>query len=124
MKRSIIILAALILAASSCQKAVMENNAPQGRVRTFTASFSELTKTSLDGLTPVWGEGDAVWFSDGVNQEIVGIRQEDIGQATAQFSTSSLTGEVIYACYPASWIAAGVIFILYYMRYRRKFITR
>ncbi|MBR6246875.1 MAG: hypothetical protein IKR15_05905 [Bacteroidales bacterium] len=103
MKRSIIILAALILAASSCQKAVMENNAPQGRVRTFTASFSCLTKTSLDGLTPVWGEGDAVWFSDGVNQEIVGIRQEDIGQATAQFSTSSLTGEVIYACYPASF---------------------
>ncbi len=34
------------------------------------------------------------------------------------------TVQTIAACYPASWIAAGVIFILYYMRYRRKFITR
>lgn len=102
MKRSIFVLAAMIIAATSCQKEDTENTVPAGHVRTFTASLSELTKTSLDGLTPVWGEGDAVWFSDGVNQEIVGIRQEDIGQATAQFSTSSLTGEVIYACYPAS----------------------
>jgi hypothetical protein len=108
MKRSICILAALILAATSCQQVEMETNAPEGRVRTFTASFSNLMKTSLDGLTPIWSEGDAVWLSDGVNQEIVGVRQEDIGKATAQFSTSSLTGDVIYACYPASYATGHI----------------
>ncbi|MBR3128006.1 MAG: MATE family efflux transporter, partial [Solobacterium sp.] len=31
------------------------------------------------------------------------------------------TVEMIAACYPASWIAAGMIFIAYYLRYRKKF---
>lgn len=102
MKKSIILLAAALLAAA-CQKAEMEPLTPVEHIRTFTATFSELTKTDLgEDLTPVWGAGDAVWLSDGINQEVVGVRPEDIGQAKALFTTTSLTGETVYALYPAS----------------------
>lgn len=102
MKKSIFILSALLLAAS-CQKAVMEPEAPVEHIRTFTASFSDLTRTSLgDDLTPLWGEGDAIWLSDGVNQEVVGVSAQDIGKATASFTTTTLTGDTVYALYPAS----------------------
>ena len=103
MRKHYILWAALLL-AGSCQKAELEPAAPQQHIRTFTATFSELTRTSLgDGLTPLWGAGDAVWFSDGVNQEVVGVEAQYNGQATAQFTTTSLTGETVYALYPAAY---------------------
>ena len=102
MKKSIIFLSAILLAAS-CQKTVMEPETPVEHIRTFTASFSDLTRTSLgDDLTPLWGEGDAIWLSDGVNQEVVGVSAQDIGKATASFTTTTITGETVYALYPAS----------------------
>jgi len=102
MKKTYILMAALLLAAS-CEKAVIEPEAPAECIRTFKASFSDLTRTDLgDGLTPLWSAGDAVWLSDGVHQEVVGVGAEYVGQATAEFSTSTLTGETIYALYPAT----------------------
>lgn len=103
MRKRFILLAALFLAAS-CQKTEMEPAAPVEYVRTLTATFSELTRTDLgDDLVPLWSAGDAVWLSDGVNQEVVGVGAEYAGQATAQFTTTSLTGETIYALYPAAY---------------------
>ena len=92
MRKHYILWAALLL-AGSCQKAEMEPAAPQQHIRTFTATFSELTRTSLGvGLTPLWGAGDAVWFSDGVNQEVVGVEAEHVAREEPEEASLGILG--------------------------------
>ncbi|MBR5702901.1 MAG: hypothetical protein IKX45_01450 [Bacteroidales bacterium] len=106
MRRVFAFIAVLALAASCAKEPMVP--ATTSNTRVFTATYSDLVKTTLSGLTPVWKSGDEVWLSDGTNSEVATIPAKDDGQATTSLTTTTLTGSTVYAVYPAS-AASGYI---------------
>ena len=58
-----ILLAALAVLAVSCQEGPLESQTPDqpaSKTMTFTATVDQLTKVALDGVNPMWENGDAI----------------------------------------------------------------
>ena len=104
MKKIWLTLAIPCLLFPSCSKVVMEDpEVPQTSVLVFTAHCSDLTRTTMDdSFTPVWRAGDEVWISDGIHAEVCTVAAADDGKTSVDFTTTTLTGERIFAVSPAS----------------------
>ena len=97
----------LILLAASCVKEQFQprEDGPAREARmeavTFEASFSETVKTTLDGLKPVWLEGDRIslFGATGVNSPL-SVENPDGGNAT--FSGTAEADGPFTAVYPYS----------------------
>lgn len=112
MKRRIIILmsvACMALLASCSEKIVPEEQkeTPEANALTISMTFdSSQTKTTLGGAnnrTPIWESGDEIWISDGTKNTTYVLTSSDIDEINnvASFQVSGLSGETVYAVYPA-----------------------
>lgn len=104
--RLIILAFAASITALSCTKENpvengTENSSPQATgTRVITASFGASTKTTLDGFTPKFVDGDEIYVANEYEDtpEVCTISIDGSGKATF---TTSLLGD-LYAVYPAS----------------------
>lgn len=113
MKKTIIIYSAILLFAGCAKEmAGPENDANVGTgvISEITASFTDETKTSLNGLSMVWSDGDAINVAvdpvlDKGSENVVLNRFSLIsgaGEKSAVFSTETpVSGSALHAVYPA-----------------------
>lgn len=99
--RLIIAAIAVITASASCQKEITgsnDSNAPStDGLRVITAVFDGATKSSLDGFTPKFENGDRILITNGKDQpDVREISVDETGKATF---TTELTGD-LKAVYP------------------------
>jgi len=106
---TITIAASALLSIASCQKEELANieSKPTEALRIITGSFTnDETKTTLgtDNVTPQWSAGDVIRLLDNTSYEDIVLTSSNIDSDDASkiTFTTSLTGTMLYAVYPAS----------------------
>ena len=111
-KISNIIFAALAVASlASCTKELVEPGAENGKTETRTYVLDLVsTKTNItEAGKTVWCKGDTVVITDGVNVEKIAVPDDSDGEAMAEITTSTITGETVYAIYPQTAIGKTAV---------------
>ena len=100
---SIAIFTAAILSFASCQKEAPVSETRQPAIRTLTATFENAeTKTTLgENDKPLWEVNDVIRLLDGASYQDITLTAEMISGGSVTLTTD-LTGEDVYAVYPAS----------------------
>lgn len=99
----VIAAAAAVMALVSCTKETPDNNGTKEEqntgLRTLTVSFAPSTRTELNGVQPVWSNGDKIKISNGTEVKDYDVPEAAVGKSSFTITTN-LTG-TITAVYPA-----------------------
>lgn len=106
MKKSLIMIAAFVAMAVSCQKESATENVPvKGIEKTFVVSSPD-TRTALDGMSVKWMEGDEITVvAAGSGNQYTFTLSDGAGASSASFTGTLAEADteetVFYAVYPA-----------------------
>ena len=80
----------------------------------ITIDCTNASKTSLDGMQPVWRAGDGIWISDGDEAFYAEVPQECDGQTRATITVQGIDPDsTLYALYPwqdSAYISKNILY--------------
>lgn len=102
MKHSLIFVVLAACAFVACSKDQDTDVIKDNSLRVITAVHENVTRTSLDDMTPKWAVGDMIDVRNSGNvKEVITLTEEMINEDGTCSFTTSLTGD-LYAVYPSA----------------------